>query len=99
MKTCGPDGVQTIDRAPLAKLSGIFFLRTFGPRLQGKEKSRPLECRGCARRQMRHTRASTTLDIYRQIVPAGQRRAAQRFSKYVKQGSAELNQRLSQTVQ
>lgn len=46
--------------------------------------------------QMRHTRASTTLDIYSQIVPAGQRRAAQRLSAYVKQQATES---LSQTVQ
>jgi integrase len=35
--------------------------------------------------QMRHTRASTTLDIYSQIVPAGQRRASNRLSAFVKQ--------------
>lgn len=39
--------------------------------------------------QMRHTRASTTLDIYSQIVPMGQRRAAQRLGDYVRQNSAE----------
>lgn len=39
--------------------------------------------------QMRHTRASTTLDIYSQIVPAGQRRAAHRLSAFVKQEAAE----------
>lgn len=46
--------------------------------------------------QMRHTRATTTLDIYSQIVPAGQRRAAQRLSAYVKEQATES---LSQTVQ
>jgi len=39
--------------------------------------------------QMRHTRASTTLDIYSQIVPTGQRRAAQRLSAFVKQQASE----------
>lgn len=39
--------------------------------------------------QMRHTRASTTLDIYSQIVPAGQRRAANRLSAFVKQQTGE----------
>lgn len=39
--------------------------------------------------QMRHTRASTTLDIYSQIVPAGQRRAANRLSAFVKQQTEE----------
>jgi integrase len=39
--------------------------------------------------QMRHTRASTTLDIYSQIVPAGQRRAANRLSAFVKQQAGE----------
>jgi integrase len=46
--------------------------------------------------QMRHTRASTTLDIYSQIVPAGQRRAAQRLSEFVKEQVLEV---LSQRVQ
>lgn len=41
--------------------------------------------------QMRHTRASTTLDIYSQIVPSGQRRVAERLSAFVKQeASAKL---------
>jgi integrase len=39
--------------------------------------------------QMRHTRASTTLEIYAQIVPAGQRRAANRLSAFVKQQTGE----------
>ncbi|MBV9482063.1 MAG: tyrosine-type recombinase/integrase [Acidobacteria bacterium] len=39
--------------------------------------------------QMRHTRASTTLDIYSQVVPAGQRRAAERLSAFVKQEAIE----------
>jgi integrase len=39
--------------------------------------------------QMRHTRASTTLDIYSQIVPAGQRRTANRLSAFVKQETGE----------
>jgi integrase len=47
--------------------------------------------------QMRHTRASTTLDIYSQIEPTGQRRAAQRLSEFVKQQTAEKT--LSQMVQ
>jgi integrase len=45
--------------------------------------------------QMRHTRASTTLDIYSQIVPAGQRRAANRLSAFVKEQAGES---LSQSV-
>lgn len=39
--------------------------------------------------QMRHTRASTTLDIYSQIVPAGQRRACNRLSTFVKEQTEE----------
>jgi integrase len=39
--------------------------------------------------QMRHSRASTTLDIYSQVVPAGQRRAADRLSAFVKQETEE----------
>jgi len=46
--------------------------------------------------QMRHTRASTTLDIYSQIVPAGQRRASNRLSAFVKEQAGES---LSQIVQ
>jgi integrase len=34
--------------------------------------------------QMRHTRASTTLDIYSQMIPAGQRRAADKLSEFVR---------------
>ena len=33
--------------------------------------------------QMRHSRISTTMDIYAQIVPAGQRRAVDKLSEYV----------------
>jgi integrase len=39
--------------------------------------------------QMRHTRASRTLDIYSQILGTGQRRAADRLGAYVKQQTAE----------
>ena|SRR5579862_3084748 len=46
--------------------------------------------------QMRHTRASTTLDIYSQIVPAGQRRASARLSAFVKQ---QIGEKAVPTVQ
>lgn len=46
--------------------------------------------------QMRHTRASTTLDIYSQIVPAGQRRAAHRLSAFVKE---QVTEKFVPTVQ
>lgn len=46
--------------------------------------------------QMRHTRISTTMDIYAQIVPTGQRRAAQRLSEYVR---ANTNETQIATVQ
>jgi len=37
--------------------------------------------------QMRHSRISTTMDIYAQIVPASQRRALQQFSAFASGGS------------
>jgi hypothetical protein len=37
--------------------------------------------------QMRHSRISTTMDIYAQFVPEGQRQAAAKLSEYVKQHS------------
>ena len=37
--------------------------------------------------QMRHSRISTTMDIYAQIVPAGQRRAVDKLSEYVNEAS------------
>jgi len=41
--------------------------------------------------QMRHSRISTTMDIYAQIVPAAQRRALQQLSVFAKSGTpAEL---------
>jgi hypothetical protein len=42
--------------------------------------------------QMRHSRMSTTMDIYAQIVPAAQRQALQQLSAFAKGGAipAEL---------
>ncbi len=37
-----------------------------------------------AQRQMRHTRSATTMDIYAQSLPAGQHRAVEQLSKFVK---------------
>jgi hypothetical protein len=37
--------------------------------------------------QMRHSRISTTMDIYAQAVPASQRRALQQFSVFAGSGS------------
>ena len=34
---------------------------------------------------MRHSRISTTMDIYAQFVPEGQKRAAAKLSEYVEQ--------------
>jgi integrase len=42
-----------------------------------------------AQAQMRHSRASTTLDVYSQTPPTGQRRASGRVSEYAKQRTAE----------
>jgi integrase len=39
--------------------------------------------------QMRHTRSSTSLDIYAQIVPAGQRNAVQKLSQFVQDSIAK----------
>ena len=35
--------------------------------------------------QMRHSRISTTMDIYAQFVPEGQKRAARQLSEYVRE--------------
>jgi hypothetical protein len=40
--------------------------------------------------QMRHTRISTTMDIYAQFVSAGQRRAATKLTDYVEQESKRV---------
>jgi integrase len=40
--------------------------------------------------QMRHSRISTTMDIYAQIVPAAQRRALQQLSEFAKGGAVDL---------
>jgi integrase len=37
-----------------------------------------------AQRQMRHTRSSTTMDVYCQVLPAGQHRAVEQLSQFVK---------------
>jgi len=39
--------------------------------------------------QMRHMRISTTMDIYAQIVPAGQRSAVEKLSQFVKESIAK----------
>jgi integrase len=39
--------------------------------------------------QMRHSRISTTMDIYAQIVPAAQRRALQQLSEFAKGGAID----------
>jgi integrase len=39
--------------------------------------------------QMRHSRISTTMDIYAQIVPAAQRRALQQLSEFAKVGAVD----------
>jgi integrase len=39
--------------------------------------------------QMRHSRISTTMDIYAQIVPASQRRALQQLSEFAKSGAVD----------
>ena len=40
---------------------------------------------------MRHSRASTTLDIYQQFVPESQRRAVDRLGKLMPSGVVQLN--------
>jgi len=40
--------------------------------------------------QMRHSRISTTMDIYAQFVPAGQRQAASRLTEYVERESKRV---------
>ena len=42
-----------------------------------------------ARGLMRHSRASTTQDVYQQVVPESQRKAVQKLSAFVKQSSKE----------
>jgi site-specific recombinase XerD len=37
--------------------------------------------------QMRHSRISTTMDIYAQFVPEGQKQAIQRLSEYVRESA------------
>jgi len=37
---------------------------------------------------MRHSRASTTQDVYQQLVPESQRRAVQKLTSYVETGRA-----------
>lgn len=39
--------------------------------------------------QMRHSRISTTMDIYAQIVPEAQRSALEKLSKFAKSGTAD----------
>jgi site-specific recombinase XerD len=46
--------------------------------------------------QMRHSRISTTMEIYAQTVPKAQRRALEQLSEFANVGSAELR---SNTVQ
>ena len=38
---------------------------------------------------MRHSRASTTQDVYQQVVPESQRKAVQKLSAFAKQSSKE----------
>jgi len=38
---------------------------------------------------MRHSRASTTQDVYQQVVPESQRKAVQKLSAFIKQSSKE----------
>ena len=38
---------------------------------------------------MRHRRASTTQDVYQQVVPESQRKAVQKLSAFVKQSANE----------
>jgi integrase len=38
---------------------------------------------------MRHSRASTTQDVYQQIVPESQRKAVQKLSAFVEQSAKE----------
>jgi hypothetical protein len=39
---------------------------------------------------MRHSRISTTMDIYAQFVPEGQKRAARKLTEYVEQETARV---------
>jgi site-specific recombinase XerD len=39
--------------------------------------------------QMRHSRISTTMDIYAQFVPEGQRRAVEQMNEYAKRSILE----------
>jgi len=39
---------------------------------------------------MRHSRASTTQDVYQQVVPESQRKAVQKLSAFVKQSAKEV---------
>ena len=44
--------------------------------------------------QMRHSRISTTMDIYAQFVPEGQKRAARQLTEYVEQKTARVPNRV-----
>jgi hypothetical protein len=66
---------------PIRAISEILFelrrLRTAGRLVQAGAD--PKSVQG----QMRHTRISTTMDIYAQIVPVAQRRAVEKLSEFV----------------
>ena len=38
---------------------------------------------------MRHSRASTTQDVYQQVVPESQRKAVRKLTQYVRSSAAE----------
>jgi integrase len=49
--------------------------------------------------QMRHSRISTTMDIYAQFVPEGQKRAARKLTEYVEQETARVANRVPLVLQ
>ena len=49
--------------------------------------------------QMRHSRISTTMDIYAQFVPDGQKRAARKLTEYVEQETARVPNRVPLLLQ
>lgn len=75
---------------PAARKLGLLFvnwrcLRTSHATWLVQAGANPKDVQG----QMRHSRISTTMDIYAQIVPASQRQAISKLSEFAKRGAAD----------
>lgn len=88
VKSAGPEDLvfQLVSRSAPRCPNNVLFKRTVARYRLGQLASAPSFARNLAQAQMLHSRASTTLDIYQQFVPASQRQAVDRLTTLATNG-------------